>query len=162
MHDWMGWENARRRVMFQNKAIGAGARPDLHSGSGLSHEASQEPRKYILVAETGGCIISHVIRALQAASYVVDTFRSSSEALDGIQQAEPLLIIVCGTSAGDTSRMLRSASSAPILALVPDAGLGAEVDVLSALDAGADDCQVASIGEREVLQRVRVLLRRQA
>ncbi len=162
MHSWIGWDDARRRVMFQIRALGVRDRTDPKPGAGLSPELSEALRKHILVAVTGGCIINRIVHALEEAGFVVHTVQGSSRALENIHQAEPLLIIVCGAPAGETYRALRTLSSAPILALLPDAGQADGVDVLSALEAGADDCQFASIGEREVLQRVRVLLRRRA
>jgi len=48
-------------------------------------------------------------------------------------------------------------TSVPILALLPQP---TDLDVLNALEAGADDCQDASIGTSETILRARALLRR--
>jgi DNA-binding response OmpR family regulator len=142
--------------------FGAKARLDRQPDVGVSQELPAVVRQYILVVVMGRCIIRGVVHALEEAGYLVHTAQEPSGALEDIKEADPLLMIVCGPAAGETYRALRTASSAPMLALLADGGPSGEVDVLNALEAGADDCQVVSIGVREVLQRVRVLLRRRA
>ncbi|MHB0878494.1 MAG: response regulator [Anaerolineae bacterium] len=66
-------------------------------------------------------------------------------------------IVVSGRGVAGTCLSIRQATSVPILALLPSM---AEVEVLEAFSAGADDCQSAIIGDREVVLRIRALLRR--
>jgi DNA-binding response OmpR family regulator len=103
------------------------------------------------------CNISSAVEALEDAGYEVGIVKRLPDALERLKQTQPALVIVCGRQATETCLALRTETGAPILALLT---LAAETDLLAALDAGADDCQPASISNREILMRTRSLLRR--
>ena len=97
-------------------------------------------------------------QTLERAGYEVRTVSRLSDALEAVRQGHPSLIIICsGVSVTRACLALRNATTAPILALLTAAS---EAELLAALDAGADDCQPATIGAQEVLMRARALLRR--
>jgi two-component system OmpR family response regulator len=78
-------------------------------------------------------------------------------ALDSLRGERAALIILAGLCPATSCRAIRRLTAAPILALL---GSGGETEILAALEAGADDCQMDSIGQSETLGRVRSLLRR--
>jgi CheY-like chemotaxis protein len=114
--------------------------------------------KTILMLALKGHRIGDSTQALERAGYEVCTVWGLSDALEAARHGHPSLIIIySGIPATRICLALRDTTSAPILALLTAAW---EADLLAALDAGADDCQPASIGAPEVLMRARVLLRR--
>lgn len=100
---------------------------------------------------------NHLAEALSAEGYDVCTVQQASETTEKLRQEHPSLIIVCGAAASEACSALRRVTSVPILALLPQP---TDLDVLNALEAGADDCQDASIGTSETILRARALLRR--
>ncbi|MCL5951433.1 MAG: hypothetical protein M1132_06900, partial [Chloroflexi bacterium] len=73
-----------------------------------------------------------------------------------MHQEPPLDIIVGGALYVKLYRALRGASTALILALVPDSN---REGMLEAFDAGVDDCQATPISHTEIVARVNVMLR---
>jgi two-component system, OmpR family, response regulator len=114
-------------------------------------------RTRILIVNSGQCGMSRVAQTLENAGFEVSIVLGWPHAMASVQQNPPSLILVCSQPSAAPTRMLRSATRAPILALLVEAGESAVIEVLAA---GADDCQPASIEPREVVMRVRVLLRR--
>jgi DNA-binding response OmpR family regulator len=101
--------------------------------------------------------MGHFVLALQQAGFEVSVVRGWSSTLEFLQRAQPALLLVCSAAEAGPIQVLRGVTRAPILALVVD---GEERDMIDVLTAGADDCQPASIEPREVVVRVRNLLRR--
>ncbi|MCL5995375.1 MAG: hypothetical protein M1546_04880 [Chloroflexi bacterium] len=104
-----------------------------------------------------GAGLSHLAGALAEEGYQIGVVRGLSGALDSLREEHPSLVILCGSVGPHDWLVLRQVTTAPILALLPQP---TEMEILTALDAGVDDCQMASIGVPEILSRVRALLRR--
>jgi DNA-binding response OmpR family regulator len=132
-------------------------RPTIVSSAELVGPSRPVLRKTILMIMTDGCRMDETERALKMAGYEVHVVRGLPPALQSLQVGQPSLLIVCGLPATGTYVALRRATSVPMLVLVPGA---TEVDRVCLLAAGADDCQPASIGTKEVVVRSRALLRR--
>jgi CheY-like chemotaxis protein len=167
MHSVMDWMHAKRGVIPgvwsnqpQRLAVSATATGRQERGNmpaDLVRTDQRVLRTIVMILLDGGSINSNS-EALERAGYEVRTVSGLYSALEAIRQNHPSLIIVCGGIAVTRAcQALRDATTVPILALLTKAS---EADLLAVLDAGADDCQPASIGAREVLMRARVLLRR--
>jgi hypothetical protein len=111
----------------------------------------------LLMIMMGGHTPNTLSEALEAADYQVCIVRGLTAGLDGLAQARPSLVIVCGPATPGAYLALRRSTSVPILALLPQAS---ETDVMAALNAGVDDCQMASISSHEAILRTKALLRR--
>jgi DNA-binding response OmpR family regulator len=94
---------------------------------------------------------------LERSGYTVRCCCGLPAAAESLRRERAGLIILAGMCAPASCRTIRRLTAAPILALL---GGGGESEMLAALEAGADDCQMDSIGQSETLGRVRALLRR--
>ena len=117
----------------------------------------------ILVVEDDRDIGDLVSRYLEKADYVVELLSSGREALRALAERPPDLLILDlmlpKMSGFEICRKLRAASfDAPILMLT---ARGDEGDRVLGLDLGADDYVTKPFSVRELLARVRALLRRQ-
>jgi DNA-binding response OmpR family regulator len=124
----------------------------------LSRPDQRVLRKTIVMILLDEGTINSSAHALERAGYEVRTVSGWCGALEATRQSHPFLIIVSGgIPVTRVCQALRDATTVPILALLTKAS---EAGMLAALNAGADDCQPASISAQEVLMRTRVLLRR--
>ena len=114
---------------------------------------SSEP---ILIIEVGWWRCGSLPLLLGKIGYGVQVVRGLEAALDNLELMQPTLLIAGGMVNQNSYRVLRDASPAPILALIPEAD--AE-QVMAAFAAGVDDCQVSPISNGEVVARVRAILR---
>lgn len=170
MHSVMDWMRAKQRAIpgvwtHRSERQAASGTATSRQGRGnlptdLAPPASRVLCKTVIMILLDGGSINSDTEALERAGYVVRTVSGLNNALEATRQSHPSLIIVCGGIAVTRAcQALRDATTVPILALLTKAS---EADMLAALNAGADDCQPASIGAEEVLMRARVLLRRSA
>ena len=157
MHYVTEWMRSRASHASRLRATEFLGHPPDQQVADLSRTAGRVLRKRIVIIMTDGCIINSVAQALEQAGYEIRSLRGLPGALEGIRRDRPSLVVACGLPDADTYRALREATGAPILALVTEA---TEADILDVLEAGADDCQPASIGNQEIVLRVRTLLRR--
>jgi DNA-binding response OmpR family regulator len=111
----------------------------------------------VLVVVTDACRLGLVGQALEKAGFEVKVVRGWSRAFELVQRTQPASVLVCSAPDAGPIRILRSMTRAPILVLLAE---GEESDMIDLLLAGADDCQPASIDARELVVRVRSLLRR--
>ncbi|HZS01023.1 MAG TPA: response regulator transcription factor [Chloroflexota bacterium] len=102
-----------------------------------------------------------IIRELEAAGYEVRTAADGPAALRLIAAAAPDIVILDwmlpGLDGLEVLRRLRQTSSVPVLMLTARAE---EVDRVVGLEVGADDYLTKPFGMRELIARVRALLRR--
>ena len=102
-----------------------------------------------------------VVRELEAAGYQVDHAPDGASALERLAAASPDLVILDwmlpDLDGLDVLRRLRPASAVPVLMLTARAE---EVDRVIGLEVGADDYLTKPFGMRELVARVRALLRR--
>jgi DNA-binding response OmpR family regulator len=116
----------------------------------------------ILIVEDEYAVARGVQYALQQEGYEVTVARSGAEGLEiAIQQAPDLVILdvrLPGMDGFEILRRLRSAGSkAPVLMLT---ARDDEVDKVIGLELGADDYLTKPFGLRELMSRIRALLRR--
>ena len=116
------------------------------------------PGKVLLVLLDGNPC-SPLLRALEDSGYAVRPCPGLPPALESLRSERAGLIILVGPRTAVPCRAVRRLTAAPMLALLDGGG---EAEMLAALEAGADDCQLVSIGQSETLGRVRALLRRAA
>jgi len=117
----------------------------------------------ILVVDDETAVLDAVRGALESAGYRVQVARDGESALRLARLEPPDLIILDillpGISGLEVCRIIRQESGIPILMLT---ALGDETDKVAGLEQGADDYLTKPFGARELLARVRALLRRAA
>jgi two-component system catabolic regulation response regulator CreB len=120
-------------------------------------------RKRILLLEDEQAIADTLIYALQSDGFEVRHVRLASEALQVFQTAPPdLAVLDVGVPDGsgfDVCRTIRKTSELPIVFL---SARHEEIDRVLGLELGADDYVVKPFSPREVVARVRAILRRSA
>ncbi|CAA9299105.1 MAG: Phosphate regulon transcriptional regulatory protein PhoB (SphR) [uncultured Chloroflexi bacterium] len=115
----------------------------------------------ILLVEDEAELGKVIVREVEAAGYAVLHARDGSEALRRFAQHAPDLVILDwmlpGMDGIEVLRRLRQNSAVPVLMLTARAE---EVDRVIGLEVGADDYLTKPFGTRELIARVRALLRR--
>ena len=115
----------------------------------------------VLLAEDDPTISDPLARALRREGYEVDVRADGRAALDGAQEAPDLVVLDLGLPYIDGLEVCRriraGGSTAPVLILTARAD---EVDTVVGLDAGADDYVTKPFNPRELLARIRAVLRR--
>jgi two-component system OmpR family response regulator len=115
----------------------------------------------ILLVEDDEQLSQVLATALRQAGYVVDAVRRKSEALATIDAACDLAIVDIGLPDGTgfdvVHAMRQRGSAAPVLILTARDGID---DKVRGLDLGADDYLVKPVALKELLARVRALIRR--
>jgi two-component system KDP operon response regulator KdpE len=115
----------------------------------------------ILVVDDEREIVRVLQRSLNAYGYTVFTASTGEEAIEKLTQHRPDLLLLDlllpGMSGLDVCRQVRATSNVPIIVLSVK---NTERDKVEALDLGADDYVAKPFGTKEVLARVRVVLRR--
>ncbi|WP_329584488.1 response regulator transcription factor [Kitasatospora sp. NBC_01250] len=116
---------------------------------------------YVLVAEDDPKQAELVRRYLELEGHTAAVVHDGRAALDEVRRRDPDLLIVDvmmpRVDGLDVCRILRRESELPILVLT---ARSAEDDLLLGLDLGADDYMTKPFSPRELMARVRVLLRR--
>jgi CheY-like chemotaxis protein len=170
MHSVMDWMRAKRVVIpgvwaHRSDRLAVSGTATSRQGRGNLPTDPSRPdqrvlRKTLVMILLDEGTINSSAQALERAGYEVSTVSGLRGALEATRQSHPSLIIVCGgIPVTRVCQALRDETTVPILALLTKAS---EADMLAALNAGADDCQPASISAQEILMRTRVLLRRSA
>jgi two-component system OmpR family response regulator len=117
----------------------------------------------ILMVEDDPPIRTLTARALQENGYVVRTAATAPQMWDALAVAPADLILLDimlpGTSGIDLCREIRRTSDVPIIFL---SAKGSETDRVIGLEMGADDYLAKPFGTRELVARVRAVLRRHA
>jgi DNA-binding response OmpR family regulator len=117
----------------------------------------------VLVVEDEPDLRRLVMRELEAAGYEVSYAADGGAALQRVAATSPDLVILDwmlpGLDGLEVLRRLRQTSSVPVLMLTARAE---EVDRVVGLEVGADDYLTKPFGMRELVARVRALLRRHA
>jgi DNA-binding response OmpR family regulator len=99
---------------------------------------------------------------LQKSGYEVVTASDGPSALDLAEERRPALVVLDVMLGGDMDgyeicRVLRARSRVPVLLLT---SLGADAQQITGLEAGADDYVVKPFSLRQVVARIRAILRR--
>jgi two-component system catabolic regulation response regulator CreB len=120
-------------------------------------------RKRILLLEDEQAIADTLIYALQSEGFEVRHVRLAGEALHAFEAGPPdLAVLDVGVPDGsgfDVCRAIRKTSEVPIVFL---SARHEEIDRVLGLELGADDYVVKPFSPREVVARVRAILRRSA
>lgn len=116
----------------------------------------------ILVVEDQPRVMRLVSEILKAVGYQVVTAGDGKHALEMVSLEQPDLVLLDVLLPGDLDgfqicRRLREFSSVPIIMLTAKAR---DVDILTGFDAGADDYVLKPFNAKELLARVRAVLRR--
>ena len=118
---------------------------------------------HVLVVDDEQDIVAIVRDYLADAGYRVSTARSGEEALRLLRSVVPDLVVLDlglpGIDGLDVTRAVRATSAVPIIMLTARAD---EADRVVGLELGADDYVVKPFSPRELLARVRAVLRRGA
>jgi DNA-binding response OmpR family regulator len=115
----------------------------------------------ILVVDDDRELVDLLIFALQRAAFTPVPAYDAATALRLLEREAPLLAILdvnLGSASGfDLLREFRQRSQIPVIMLT---GRDAEVDKVEALEAGADDYLTKPFSHRELVARIRAVLRR--
>jgi two-component system phosphate regulon response regulator PhoB len=118
----------------------------------------------IAVVEDEPDILETLVLALRREGYDVEGFPDGAEALLGFRQRVPDLVLLDwmlpGMSGLDLLRIVRSDKRFARCGVVMLTARGSEVDVVAGLNYGADDYVVKPFKTRELLARVKAVLRR--
>lgn len=142
----------------------------LHSGrvslavnDAFSPMNSIDPEAHLLVVDDDGEIRHLIGRFLRQHGFRVTGARDGREMRDAIANADIALVILDlmlpGTSGLQLCREIRSTSSLPIIMLTAK---GEDTDRIVGLEVGADDYLAKPFNPRELLARIRAVLRRTA
>src|SRR5438874_9669324 len=115
----------------------------------------------ILLVEDEAELARLLERELEAAGYAVKHAADGAAAIEQFEQAQPHLVVLdwmLPTMDGlEVLRRIRQSSAVPVLMLTAKAE---EIDSVIGLKVGADDYLTKPFGTRELIARVRALLRR--
>lgn len=121
------------------------------------------PKSKVLVVEDDETLLFTLAHNLRYEGYTVLTAARGDDGLKLAREQKPDLIVLDvmlpGVDGIQICRLLRRDSTVPIIMLT---ALGGEGDRVAGLDTGADDYMPKPFGMRELLARVRALLRRTA
>ncbi|MCL6643454.1 MAG: response regulator transcription factor [Dehalococcoidia bacterium] len=123
--------------------------------------AASERHTKVLVVEDEESLLFTLAHNLKREGYQVLTAARGDDGLRLAREKQPDLIVLDvmlpGIDGIQVCRMLRRDSDVPIIMLT---ALGGEGDRVAGLDTGADDYMAKPFGMRELMARVRALLRR--
>ena len=115
----------------------------------------------ILIVEDDRDIAELVARNLEAAGFETATVHAGDRALGAVRESAPALVVLDvmlpGLDGLEITRRIRERSDVPILLLT---AMRSEADKILGFELGADDYLTKPFSPRELLARVRALLRR--
>ena len=121
------------------------------------------PSTSVLVVEDEDSFIDALTLGLTREGFKVSVARDGAEALDMFDEVQPDLVLLDvmlpKVSGLDVCRELRARSSVPIIMVTAK---GAEIDTVVGLEVGADDYVTKPYRLRELVARMRAVLRRRA
>ncbi len=116
---------------------------------------------HVLMIEDDPLIFGPVKRALEQAAYTVSIAKDGASGLNAALETQPdiviLDILLPEMDGWEVCKALRQHSTVPVLMLT---ALGEEVDRILGLELGADDYLTKPFSTRELLARIKALLRR--
>jgi len=122
---------------------------------------NQERPVNVLIAEDEESFLDALVIGLGHEGFKVAVARDGSEALRMFEESPPDLVLLDlmlpKVSGLDVCRSIRAASSVPIIMVTAK---GAEIDTVVALEVGADDYVTKPYRLRELVARMRAVLRR--
>jgi two-component system response regulator RegX3 len=134
---------------------------NLSEGAVALAGPSEGRRTTVLVAEDEESFIEALVVGLQHEGFAVSVARDGEEALERFDEVAPdvvLLDLMLPRLSGiDVCRSLRTRSSVPIIMVTAKGG---EIDTVVGLEVGADDYVTKPYRLRELVARIRAVLRR--
>jgi DNA-binding response OmpR family regulator len=132
-------------------------------GALVKQQEASVARK-ILVVDDEAVLVETIAYNLEQAGYRVVTASDGNSALEAARSEDPDLILLDimlpGIDGLEVCRQLRRESSTATTPIVMLTAKGDEIDKVVGLEVGADDYVTKPFGRRELLARVRALLRR--
>jgi len=127
-------------------------------------QPSRGPRQKILSIEDDADIRELIKFNLEQEGYAVEEAATGAEGLDRIKRRQPDLVLLDlmlpGMPGLEICRLLRNAKETATLPILIVTAKGTEVDKVLGLEMGADDYVVKPFSPRELIARVKALLRR--
>jgi two-component system alkaline phosphatase synthesis response regulator PhoP len=127
-------------------------------------QSSRAPRQKILSIEDDADIRELIKFNLEQEGYAVEEASTGAEGLDRIKRRQPDLVLLDlmlpGMPGLEICRVLRNAKETATLPILIVTAKGTEVDKVLGLEMGADDYVVKPFSPRELIARVKALLRR--
>lgn len=128
----------------------------------LSHGSAQEARPlHVLLAEDEDSFVEALVVGLGHEGFKVTVARDGLEALQLFEEASPDLVLLDlmlpKMSGIDVCRSIRTHSTVPIIIVTAK---GEEIDTVVALEVGADDYVTKPYRLRELVARMRAVMRR--
>jgi len=127
-------------------------------------QMSRSPRQKILSIEDDADIRELIKFNLEQEGYVVEEAATGAEGLDRIKRRQPDLVLLDlmlpGMPGLEICRALRNSKETTTLPILIVTAKGTEVDKVLGLEMGADDYVVKPFSPRELIARVKALLRR--
>lgn len=122
---------------------------------------ASDPRQLILIVEDEGSLADSVRYNLEREGYAVTVAADGRRALERFREESPSLVILDlmlpEVSGLDVCRSIRAGSDVPIIMVTAK---DSEADKVAGLELGADDYVTKPFSVRELVSRVRALLRR--
>jgi two-component system response regulator RegX3 len=120
-----------------------------------------EPQATVLIVEDEESFVEALVVGLKREGFLVKVARDGAEALDMFDSVRPdvvlLDVMLPKVSGIDVCRQLRSRSRVPIIMVTAK---GSEIDTVVGLEVGADDYVTKPYRLRELVARMRAVLRR--
>jgi two-component system, OmpR family, alkaline phosphatase synthesis response regulator PhoP len=127
-------------------------------------QLSRGPRQKILIIEDDADIRELIKFNLEQEGYTVEEAATGAEGLDRIKRRQPDLVLLDlmlpGMPGLEICRVLRGAKETATLPIRIVTAKGTEVDKVLGLEMGADDYVVKPFSPRELIARVKAVLRR--
>jgi two-component system alkaline phosphatase synthesis response regulator PhoP len=127
-------------------------------------QQNRGPRQKVLSIEDDADIRELIRFNLEQEGYAVEEAATGAEGLDRIKRRQPDLVLLDlmlpGMPGLEICRVLRNAKETATLPILIVTAKGTEVDKVLGLEMGADDYVVKPFSPRELIARVKALLRR--
>ena len=127
-------------------------------------QVSRGPRQKILIIEDDADIRELIKFNLEQEGYAVEEAATGAEGLDRIKRRQPDLVLLDlmlpGMPGLEICRVLRGTPETATLPILIVTAKGTEVDKVLGLEMGADDYVVKPFSPRELIARVKAVLRR--
>jgi two-component system, OmpR family, alkaline phosphatase synthesis response regulator PhoP len=127
-------------------------------------QTSRGPRQKVLIIEDDADIRELIKFNLEQDGYAVEEAATGAEGLDRIKRRQPDLVLLDlmlpGMPGLEICRALRSSKDTATLPILIVTAKGTEVDKVLGLEMGADDYVVKPFSPRELIARVKAVLRR--
>ena len=127
-------------------------------------QLSRSPRQKVLIIEDDTDIRELIKFNLEQDGYAVEEAATGAEGLERIKRRQPDLVLLDlmlpGMPGLEICRVLRSSKETSTLPILIVTAKGTEVDKVLGLEMGADDYVVKPFSPRELIARVKAVLRR--